>query len=92
MAINMEAAQLLVGAAILDSRFCRQLIDDRNQALDDLEAQPCAPRGIRLTQEDRLAFTSIRARSLREFAVGVERLRSVVRPAHTESAFAGLAG
>jgi hypothetical protein len=75
MAINLQAAQLVVGAALLDARFRRTLIEDRSRALREVEQQPSAPKHVRMTEDDRLALASIKARSLAEFALGVERLR-----------------
>lgn len=82
MAINLEAAQLVVGAALLDARFRRTLIEDRSRALREVEQQPAAPKHVRMTEDDRLALASIKARSLTEFALGVERLRLEARSLH----------
>ncbi|MGH2355718.1 MAG: hypothetical protein ACRDI2_05940 [Chloroflexota bacterium] len=80
MAVNMEAAQLVVGAAILDPRFCRLLLSQRAKALAEVERQPSAPNHVRLSRQDRQALGAIRAGTLAEFARGVERLRTTVTP------------
>ena len=79
--LNMEAAQLVVGAAILDPRFRDQLIDDRAGALRAVDGLPVAPDHVRLMPQDRRALGLIRADSLQDFALGVERLRRSVQPA-----------
>src|SRR5688500_15472361 len=95
MNLNMEAAQLVVGAAILDSTFRGQLFDDRRAALKSVERLPVAPSHVRLTAQDRRLLTSIQATDLQQFAVGVERLRRSVRsnrvsrPAPFEEAMVG---
>ena len=38
--LNIKYAQLVVGAAILDPRYCRQLLDDREGALAPPTAWP----------------------------------------------------
>lgn len=88
-AVNMEAAQLVVGAAILDARYRRLLLNDPVRALRSIERQSTRLARVRLTSQDRLALVAIRARTLAEFGRGVERLRaqaaaqpqSVVTPA-----------
>ena len=95
MNLNMEAAQLVVGAAILDSTFRGQLFADRMGALKAVERQPAAPSHVRLTAQDRRLLASIQATDLQQFAVGVERLRRSVRatgisrPAPFEEAMTG---
>jgi hypothetical protein len=79
MALNIEAAQLVTAAAIVDRRFARQLLSARGKALQEVEHLPGAPQGVRLTDEDRLLLGSIRAASLQQFAQGVERLCGGVR-------------
>ena len=79
--LNMEAAQLVVGAAILDSRFRKELIENPVKALRTVDRLPVAPAHVRLTAGDRRALAAIRATDLQEFAVGVERLRRTMRPA-----------
>jgi hypothetical protein len=91
MAINFEATQLVVGAALLDRRYRRALLQDRGRALSAVHTQPCAPNVPPLSVEDRLALGSIRASSLREFALGVERLRAGTRAAQAQPARGGLA-
>jgi hypothetical protein len=94
MAINFDAAQLVVGAAIIDARYRRLLMNDRSRALAEVTQDPCAGRGLRLTAQDRLELSAIRARDLREFALGIERSRRVVRaaPAAPAAASLGLVG
>jgi hypothetical protein len=77
----MEAAQLVIGAAILDPRYCAQLIKDREGALAAADRLPGAPRHVRLSGRDRQILASIKAESLDEFARGVERLRRTLSPA-----------
>ena len=81
--MSMEAAQLVVGAAILDPRFCQELLENRGKALRAVDRLPVAPDHVRLTAGDRRALAAIRATDLQEFAVGVERLRRTIRPGHT---------
>ncbi len=76
----MESAQLVVGAAIIDSRFCDQLLQDRASALRSVERSTVAPKHVRLSSRDRRALQAIRADSLTEFARGVVRLQRVVQP------------
>src|SRR5262245_26517728 len=78
--LNMEAAQLVVGAAILDSRFRQELLRNPGQALRAVDRLPVAPAHVRLTASDRRALAGIRATDLQAFAVGVERLRRTIRP------------
>jgi hypothetical protein len=78
--LNMESAQLVVGAAILDSRYCRRLIDDREGALRAVDRLEVAPPHVRLTAADRRSLAAIPAGSLTEFARGIERLRRTVPP------------
>ena len=78
MPINMEAAQLVVGAAILDARFRSTLLKDRTRALQQVEQQAGAPPHVLMTAQDRQTLGAIPARTLAEFALGVERLRVVV--------------
>ncbi len=78
----MESAQLVVGAAILDSCFCDQLLQDRARALRSVERLTVAPKHVRLSSGDRRALQAIRADSLAEFARGVVRLQRVVQPSH----------
>ena len=72
--LNMESAQLVIGAAALDRRFRKLLLTDPDRALRKVGAVPVVPTGSRLTEHDRSALGSIRAGSLAEFARGVERL------------------
>ncbi len=74
MALNVESAQLIMAAAIVDRRFARRLLRARGKALREVEQFPGAPEGVRLSDEDRLLLGSIRASSLQQFARGVERL------------------
>lgn len=69
-----EAAQLVVGAAVLDTRYCALLVEQRVRALDEVVLLPSAPEHVRLTTLDREELMAIRARTLREFALGVVRL------------------
>lgn len=80
MRVNMESAQLVIGAAIIDSRFCDQLLQDCAVALRAVERLPVAPKHVRLSSGDRRALQAIRADSLTEFARGVVRLQRVVQP------------
>lgn len=79
MSLNIEAVQLVVGAAIIDQRFCDQLLRDRERALRAVERLPVRPRHVRLSAADRRALEAIRGQSLVEFARGVERLRRTVQ-------------
>ena len=81
--MNMEAAQLVVGAAILDPRFRQELLENRGKALRAVDRLAVAPAHVRLTAGDRRALAAIRATDLQEFAVGVERLRRTIRPGRT---------
>ena len=76
----MESMQLVVGAAIIDSRFCDRLLHDRTGALRSVERLPAAPKHVSLSSSDRRALQAIRADSLTEFARGVVRLQRVVQP------------
>ena len=69
-----EAVQLVVGAAVLDARYGALLVEQRAQALDEVALLPSAPAHVRLTMPDREELMAIRARTLREFALGVVRL------------------
>jgi hypothetical protein len=80
MALNFEAAQAMVGEAIINQGFARTLTRDRGRALRALATAPCIPHGARLTNEDRLVLGSIRASSVQQFARAVERLCGDVRP------------
>ena len=80
MALNFEAAQLVVGAALLDRRFARELLHDRAHALQAVAALPIAPQGIRLTEDDRQALGAIRAETVQDFARVVSRLCGPIRP------------
>jgi hypothetical protein len=80
MPLNPEAAQLVVGAAIVDARFCDRLLNRRAQALAHVNHLPEVPDHVRLTAEDRKALNNIPAATLAEFARGVERLRLTVIP------------
>lgn len=77
-AVDNEGAQLVVGAAIVDARYRRLLLRDRGKALCEVGRQAGAPASVRLTANDRLALGAIPARSLAEFALGVERQRMVL--------------
>lgn len=77
--VNIEAAQVVVGAAILDATFCNLLLTRRAEALSAFHRQPCVPKGVRLSSRDVAALTAIRARNLAEFARGVEALRVLVK-------------
>jgi hypothetical protein len=81
MTVQHEAAQLVVGAALLDPRFCGRLLRTPTAALAVVERQPGAPQHVRLTDADRRALGALRARTLQEFARGVERLRRTVSQA-----------
>lgn len=78
--LSMEAAQLVVGAAILDSRFRTELLQNRDRALRTVDRLAVAPAHVRLTAGDRRALAAIQATDLQQFAVGVERLRRTIRP------------
>ncbi|MDQ3701577.1 MAG: hypothetical protein M3442_11760 [Chloroflexota bacterium] len=69
-----EAAQLVVGAAVLDTRYCALLVEQRARALEEVVLMPSAPAHVRLTTPDREELMAIRARTLREFSLGVVRL------------------
>ena len=66
-----EAAELVVGAALLDARYCSLLLEAREQALGAAAGQPCAPAHVRLTAPERAALAAIPAATLQEFAQGV---------------------
>jgi hypothetical protein len=99
LTLNMESAQLVVGAAILDPRYCRRLLDDREGALRAADRLAVAPAHVRLSPADRRSLAAIPASSLTEFARGIERLRRTVpstttthrarRPVAFEEALAG---
>jgi hypothetical protein len=76
MAINMESAQLVIGAAALDARFRRLLLTNPDRALREVTARPGVPSDSRVSEDDRRVLATIRAGSLSEFARGVERLRA----------------
>jgi hypothetical protein len=78
----MEAAQLVVGAALTDSRFRDQLIGERERALRSVDGLAVTPGHVRLTAGDRRVLGAIVAGDLAEFARGVERLQRTLRPAH----------
>jgi hypothetical protein len=82
-ALNPEAAQLVVGAAILDPRFRQDLLENRAKALRSVDRLSVAPDHVRLTAGDRRTLAAIRATDLQQFAVGVERLRRTLRPGRT---------
>ncbi len=77
MAMNMRFAQLVVGAALIDRRFNSQLLRNRAEALAAVHQHDCAPDDLEPTEEDRRLLSSIRARTLTEFALGIERLRAL---------------
>jgi hypothetical protein len=79
MAINMESAQLVIGAAALDARFRKLLLTNPDRALREVTARPGVPSGSRVSEDDRRVLATIRAGSLSEFARGVERLRTGAR-------------
>ena len=64
----------MVCAAALDPAFRRLLLRERGRALCEVSNHPCAPAGVRLTADDRLALSAIRASTLHEFARGIQRL------------------
>jgi hypothetical protein len=66
-----EAAELIMGAALLDARSCALLLEERARALGAATHQPCAPAHVRLTAPEREALVAIPARTLQEFAQGV---------------------
>src|SRR5947209_1408276 len=76
-----EFAQLLVGAALTDRRFLKQLLHDRRAALASVTEHVCAPPGVTPTEADWQSLGTIRARNLAEFALGVERRRAARRTA-----------
>jgi hypothetical protein len=73
-----EAAQLVIGAALIDRQFAQLLLDDPAAALTQVEAMPCAPRYVRLTDDDRQRLAAERMPSLEAFAGAVERRRRMV--------------
>jgi hypothetical protein len=77
MAMNMQFAQLVVGAALIDRRFSSQLLRSRSEALAAVTQHACAPDDLEPTEEDRRLLSGIHARTLAEFALGVERLRAL---------------
>jgi hypothetical protein len=79
--LNLEAAQLVVGAALTDSRFREQLIGERERALRSVDGLAVTPGHVRLTAGDRRVLGAIAAGDLAEFARGVERLQRTLRPA-----------
>jgi hypothetical protein len=79
--LNMEAAQLVVGAALTDSRFRDHLIGERERALRSVDGLAVTPGHVRLTAGDRRVLGAIVAGDLAEFARGVERLQRTLRPA-----------
>ncbi len=78
-----EAAQLIVGAALLDARYCALLLEERDRALDAAVHQPCAPAHVRLTVPERETLAAIPARTLQEFAQGVTGDRLFLTGART---------
>jgi hypothetical protein len=80
MALNFEAAQFVVGAAVLDRRLAHMLLHDRVRALREIEALPIAPSSVRFSEEDRLLLGAVRANNVQEFARGVERMCGGIRP------------
>jgi len=74
--INMESAQLVIGAAALDARFRKLLLTNPDRALQEVTDRPGVPSGSRLSDDDRRTLGTIRAASLSEFARGVERLHA----------------
>ena len=80
MSLNCEAAQLVVGAAVLDPRFCARLFRDREEALKAVDRLPGTPPHLHLTAYDRKTLAAIKADTLVEFARAVERLRHAVPP------------
>lgn len=76
MALTMESAQLVIGAAALDARFRKLLLSNPDRALLEVTARPGVPSGSRLSDDDRRTLGTIRAASLSEFARGVERLHA----------------
>ena len=97
MALNLEAARLVVGAALLSADYRELLLHDRRRAISRAERQPAAPTDVHLSEDDRMALRAIRASTLEEFARGVERLSRVRlgeawgtgRPARDVEAIAG---
>jgi hypothetical protein len=73
-----EAAQLIIGAALIDRQFAQLLLDNPAAALMQVESMPCAPRYVRLTDDDRQRLAAERMPSLEAFAGAVERRRRVV--------------
>lgn len=73
--MNYEAAQLVVGAALISPRYRDLLLRHRQVALNSAERQPGAPEGLRVAEDDRKALRTIQAETLEEFARGVERMR-----------------
>jgi hypothetical protein len=78
-----EAAQLVIGAALIDRQFAQLLLDDPAAALRQVEALPGAPRYVHLTDDDRQTLAAQRMPSLEAFAVAVERRRRMVWSAPT---------
>jgi hypothetical protein len=72
-----EAAQLVIGAALIDRQFAQLLLDDPAAALMQVESVPGAPRHLRLTDEDRRRLAAERMPSLEAFAGAVESRRQV---------------
>jgi hypothetical protein len=75
---NIDALQVVIGAALLDTRYRAMLLADRREALDALATQPCAP-AVQLSPEERDALLAIPAASLAELAGGVRRLRGAAQ-------------
>lgn len=74
MAINMEAAQLVVGVAVLDSRYRKRLLSNPARAIAEVAQQREMPVSSRPSAADLAALSAIRARTLAEFAHSVEAL------------------
>jgi len=72
--ILFSAALLAVGVVLVEARYHRLLLRDRARALRELDRQSVVPTGVRLSAEDHRALCAIRAGTLAEFALGVERL------------------
>jgi hypothetical protein len=73
-ALSFEVAQLVVGAAALDSEYRRLLLNNRSRALTELSFRPGVPNGCRLSDRDHALLSAIPARTFAEFARGVEQL------------------
>ena len=60
--MSRTALQTIVGTALVDQTFCEEFLDGK---------RPAILAKFDLTDEERQAASSIEARSIREFAIGL---------------------